>query len=204
MKVLVFGDSIVRGAYLPKGSWVQRIASQHLESSGGEVEIVNLGAGGDTLQGLIGRLVSDVKVHNPKPTETVLVVAIGTNDSLFRKGVEDTHYDDFVQNLPKLLALAKSVTQKVLFVGFTGVDEANCMPLADSSTGKCYSNERLGWFEQALQTFCAINGVPMVPVHEAFRAEQAKRQLVVGGLHPNNAGQDLIASLVKPVLEKLL
>ena len=59
-------------------------------------------------------------------------------------------------------------------------------------------------FEESLRKFCIKNKLPQVQVFEKFQAAQKDQELLADGLHPNDAGHQLIASLVKPELDKLL
>ena len=77
-------------------------------------------------------------------------------------------------------------------------------PLQWSSSGKCYSTERIKLFEDELEKFCSTNKAPLADLWTPLSKTINLESLLPDGVHPNNKGHELIASLVLPELEKLL
>ena len=75
-RVAYIGDSITHSA--PTTSYIQEYYWKHLKSR--QVKIFNLGTGGDTAEGALTRLESDIL--RARPTEAVIM--LGTNDINFR------------------------------------------------------------------------------------------------------------------------
>jgi lysophospholipase L1-like esterase len=61
----------------------------------------------------------------------------------------------------------------------------------------------LARYNEAVRKLAAELAVPLVDVHEAFTAKNADK-LLLDGLHPNDAGHQLIADLLLPILRDQL
>lgn len=206
MRILIFGDSIVYGAWDTEGGWANRLRKFYDEQklSGKDEDpptIFNMGVSGDSTNELVKRFTPEVEARN-RYGNMAIVISIGTNDSRTKAGKEFSNTEQYVQNLEKLLNKARQFTDKILFVGFPSCDESRSNPVAWRDTG--YTNERLGAFEQELVKFCHKQGVPIVKVFETFKEHDQKESLIFDGVHPNDTGHELIFNLVKPELEKLL
>ena len=76
-RILVFGDSIARGAVdLEKGGWVERLRIYFVNNSK-DKSVYNLGISGDTTENLLKRFMNECKVREPE----IIIFAIGVNDS---------------------------------------------------------------------------------------------------------------------------
>lgn len=191
---------------------MQRLINQYhsqslrdmLAGKDGHVEMFNLGISGDTARDVLKRMKYEAKSRRLYPEEEIIVIAIGMNDTMIYKGVDAVPPDLFRDELAQLTESARELTGKVLFVGLTAVDDAACNPWKYSSSGKCYNNERIWQFEQAIRSFCKAEDLMDVKVFEKFKAQHEKAGLLADGLHPNDAGHELIAELVKPALDTLI
>jgi lysophospholipase L1-like esterase len=210
MRILIFGDSITQGFWdLEYGGWVQRIRKEYDRQAvknltGSWPTVFNLGIAGDKTGDIVKRLPYEIEARRLPEESLVLIFAIGINDTSFIGEDKTTNLDNYREELGVLLASAKHYSDKVLFVGLSPVDEALCNPWIHDSTGICFKNERILEFESALRKFCIEKEVPCVQIIEKFQKQQAERELLSEGLHPNDAGHQLIAELVKPELDKLL
>lgn len=210
MRVFFFGDSITQGFFDEAGGWAQRLInlyhSQTRENLGQDfwIECFNLGVSGDTVDGLRKRLEVEVTNRQLLNDENVIVLSIGINDTVLHdnRAVRDVY--DFQESFENLLDSSLSIANKVICIGLTAVDESLTDPWAYSSTNKQYLNNRINLFEDTIKQACEIKDVPFVPVHDRFLTQADSATLLSDGLHPNEAGHELIASLVKPRLDKLL
>lgn len=212
MRILIFGDSITHGFFDKEGGWAVRLVNQYhwdsyenRDKNGRWVESFNLGISGDKAGGVLKRFDAEVAARQIYPETNVIVIAIGTNDSWITddKPVNDPHH--YAEEISELIAKAKLITDRVLFVGMPSVDDKMCNDGWQYSSEKpATSNDRIWEFEQALRTTCAKQNVPLVKIFETFKARDEQQSLLSDGLHPNDAGHALIADLVKPEIEKLL
>lgn len=214
MRILFFGDSITQGFYDTHGGWAQRLANlyhadsfNHMLATPGydTTEVFNLGVSGDTAQGILGRIESETSTRRWENDPVTIVLAVGINDSRKRdnKAIMDVY--KFQETLEELFQKASEVADHVLIVGLSAVNESQTNPWPFSSGTSGWGNNRINLFEDTLKQCAEHAKLPFVPVHDEFLAHmKAGEQLLADGLHPNDAGHQFIAEIVKPELEKLL
>lgn len=210
MYILMFGDSITEGLWDSKGGWADRLKSyinkNEIENGFKDYhEAYNLGIDGNTTSQILERFDGETKARLWPDSEYVFIIAAGINDTLHR-GYEDFEStpEQYAHGLHQLVQKAKQYSGKIIFVDITPVDEALTNPVASSSTGKCYTNDRIDLFNDTLRCFCQEQSLACVEVSKAFKAERHHSLLSADGLHPNDAGHELIYNLVKPNLEEWL
>jgi acyl-CoA thioesterase I len=210
MRILIFGDSIAQGFFDGQGGWAERLrrdydrrALENLAEHDWD-ELFNLGVSGDTVASLINRLEPESIARRWHKNPQALVIAIGINDTMYTAHHKASNVEQFGDEVKKLLSIAGELSQHVLFVGMTPVNDAQCNPWQYSETGKSYRSARIWEFEQELRRVCAEQAVPCVEIFEAFTKESKNQELLADGLHPNDKGHELIYKLVAPELEKLL
>jgi lysophospholipase L1-like esterase len=205
MRVLVFGDSIAEGMWDTHGGWVQRLRThydtKHLVTKTDQPEVINVSISGDRTQDVIDRLINEARFREWNDEDFVLVLAVGINDSAIVNGKEITPIDDFVAKYDQLLKEAYRLTGRVLIIGLTPVDE-------DAPTVKdpkyAYNNERITNYNDELKQL-AGDDVTFVELLQTFTDKLAKgAELLSDGLHPNDAGHELIAATTLPVLDALI
>jgi lysophospholipase L1-like esterase len=206
MRVLVFGDSIAQGFWDNEGGWVNRLRKFYdKQMIGGEDNdpptIFNLGVSGNSSEDIVMRFENEVKARN-NDGWTTIVIAVGVNDARTKAGKNFTDIAKYIENLGELLKMAIELAGSVLFVGLTPCVEERSNPVSWGDTS--YTNERIMEFDKALQDFCKQHNAPFVNIFEPFSEQQQKTELLPDGLHPNNAGHELIYQLVKPKLEEQL
>lgn len=213
MRILVFGDSISRGFFGSKGGWVQRLATDlHIRTIDAMrhnrdfyAEVYNLGVSSDTAKGVIDRISSETEARRLHKEDELVVIAIGINDSILvgNKAQQDVY--EFQENLEELVGKAEKLTKNIIFVGLSAVDEELTDPWEFSTTGKQYKNNRINLFEDTVKQVTIGKEVDFIPVHDKFlRDLENGHKLLSDGLHPNDAGHELIYQLVKPKIEEFL
>ena len=207
-QVYFFGDSITQGFWDTEGGWVERLrkhydglALKDLKHNK-QPEIFNLGVSGDTTRNLLARIEAETKIRKWPGDPQIAVVAIGTNDDLFQNGKQWVEPPEFRANIQKIIDVLKPLVEGILFVGNVAVDEKLTTPVFWDNIH--YTNDELKKYEDIIREVTKAQNISFVPVFDKFKAEQAKRNLLADGLHPNDSGHKLIASLVQPELEKLL
>lgn len=204
MRILFFGDSITYGLSDPLGGWVQRLRSEYQKLPGDKHEVYNLGVVGNLAENLVKRMALETDARRWYDEKLLIVVAVGVNDTKF-KGEDVASTPELYQGeLEQILSIARQYTEQVLFVGLTPVNEELTNPYDKSLSGSCFSNQRVEAFDKILHDFCSENVIPFVDVYRPFLIRQGKENLLAGGLHPNEAGHQLIAELVRPELDSLL
>lgn len=201
--IFCFGDSITFGYSDPEGGWPQRLSRDlekiYIDEQGNRLHaVLNLGISGETSSGLLGRIENEIKARKFSQPEQVIIVAIGTNDSIYRQdGVNDVELDAFTSNIDAILKVAQKYSKKIMLLGLLPCDESKMQPMPWSSTGKCYSNSRLKMFNDQLAKICAKSDVHFEDMFADMLKFSDLSVYLFDGLHPNSAGHQYIADRIK-------
>ncbi len=208
MHILFFGDSTTHGLWGKDGGWVQRLrkhydvlAPQDLQHDQ-QPTIYNLGILGETTRSLLVRLKAETIARSWPGEQQVAVIAIGTNDGLFEAGEQWVSPQEFERNLESIVEVLKPITDGIVLVGNPACDETRTMPV--SWGDYTYTNQEIERSEATIAMIASKHNLPYVPLFAAFKAKlDSGADLLTDGLHPNDAGHQLIADLVGPTLDKL-
>ena len=99
MNILIFGDSIAWGAFdTQAGGWADRLKALTFQDYK-DTDFYNMSINGDTTRGLLKRLELDIQSRK----SNMVIIALGTNDSLFDEDSEDhlVPFVEFQENLKK-------------------------------------------------------------------------------------------------------
>ena len=209
MRALFFGDSITQGFWDSEGGWVERlrahydsIALQDLAHSP-TTEIFNLGVSGDTTRNLLARVKNETEVRKWHDESPLVAIAIGTNDDLFEGNEQWVTPEEFRTNLEKILHLLQPVVDRIVLVGNPACDESRTTPVSWGNFH--YTNRELERSEGIIRDVAEAERLAYIPLfHEFKRRLDAGEDLLADGLHPNNRGHEVIFSIVKPPLTRLL
>ena len=195
MKVCIFGDSITWGANdVEKGGWAERLKTFYMAED--EIVIYNLGVRGDKTEDIVKRFDIEAVGCNAG----AVIFAVGINDSQYINHKDNTRVslEQFKNNFELLLAKAQQITNKVLVVGLTRVDESKTMPVPWAHT-KYYDNEVIELYDSDLKTFCEEKYVPYLDMHDLIATSE-----MTDGLHPDALGHKKMFERIRPELEKLV
>ncbi len=199
MKILVFGDSIVWGAFDSEGGgWVERL-KLYMRAKG-DIDVYNLGISGGKTPGLLERLESETKVRIEEDEETIIVFAIGINDSYFvhSKNSLIVPPEQFKENIQRLIDLAQKFSSKIIFVGLTLVDESKTTPIP-WNTDKSYKNENIKKYNEIIKSICKDKNTYFVEIFDKW-LQSDYQTLLEDGLHPNSKGHQKIFETVRGYL----
>jgi len=209
MRVLVFGASITQGFWDTQGGWVERLRNYYDKRQlqdlfkNKEPTIFNQGISGDKTTNIISRMANEIEARKWHGEELALVIEIGTNDSYEKNGQFFSSPEEYKERLRQITAIAKKHSNRVMFVGLPSCDEKQTTPAGWDNI--YWRNDRLKLFNDCVADICKHEGLPFVPVFEEFEQRSANgEKLFEDGLHPNDAGHQLIFELVRPELDKLL
>ena len=198
-KILVFGDSITWGAFdLEGGGWVERLKLYMWAK--GDIDVYNLGISGGKTPGLLERFESETKARIEEDEETIIVFAIGINDSYFvhSKNSLMVPPEQFKENIQKLIGLAQQFSSKIIFVGLTLVDESRTTPIP-WDTDKSYKNENIKKYNEIIKSICKDKNIYFVEIFDKW-LQSDYQTLLEDGLHPNSRGHHKIFETVKDYL----
>jgi lysophospholipase L1-like esterase len=206
MRVLVFGASSAQGYWDSQGGWVDRLKffyqnSQMRDFSKDIPKVMNLGVSDDTTAHILNRIGPEAKARENAKGVSFIIQA-GSNNSAELDGQLRSSPEEYQADLTRLIETARQFSDKVLIVGFPAVDESRTCPLS-WAPNMYFKNKNIRLFEDAAANKCEDMDVPFIPVHEKFQNSGEDLQ-AHDGLHPNDAGHQLIFELVRPELDKLL
>ncbi len=183
--ICIFGDSIAWGEGDPKyGGWVARL-KRYFDENKVAVSVYNLSIDGNTSVGLIKRFKTEAFVREPE----IIIFAIGINDSIYQKPGETPliPIEDFSANLIRLAQEAQVIARQTVFIGLTQVDETKTQPFLQSSTGKCYSNQRIAKYNQVIKQVSQNRNCLFFDLFKLLSNSNLD-----DGLHPNEDGHQKI------------
>lgn len=195
MKICVWGDSIVWGSGdHEKGGWVERLKLHYMEKTSEEVKVYNLGISGGNTDDLLRRFETEAKERKPR----IIMFAIGTNDSSYFKEntLNRVSVEKFENNLAELANIAQTITNRIIFVGLTLVNESKTMPIP-WNVEIYYDNKNIIKYDKIIETFCEKNKIQYISMYKVLTKEDLK-----DGLHPNPVGHEKIFRIVLQELEK--
>lgn len=192
--ICIFGDSIAWGASDPVGGgWAGRLSSHFEADSESDSIIYNLSICGDTTEGLLKRFKSECEARGPQK----VIFAIGINDTAYF-GTKDKPVVDserFCENLLELAKQAKQITDDVIFVGLTEVDESRTMPVAWDE-GVFYDDESIIAYDAIIKEAAQAGGADYV-----WLGGLVDKKNLEDGLHPNSDGHQRIFEKLVRVLD---
>ena len=190
MKNLIFfGDSLTAGYGLPASASFPALVQQRLDTQQLPYKVMNYGVSGETSAGGRQRLAA---VLARQPVD-VFVLALGANDGIRGIPVRET-----TQNLQFILDAVKRQYPQAQLV-LAGLEfPFDLGPLGGHRLAH-YATE----FKSLFRTLAEKNSVPFVPF--LLQGVLGRRELnLADGVHPNAAGQKILAQNVWQILEPLL
>jgi lysophospholipase L1-like esterase len=155
---------------------------------------INRGIGGQTTPQMLIRFRPDVLAHKPK----AVVILAGTNDIAGNTG--PTSLEDIQGNLTSMAELAKANGIKVVL--------SSVMPVTDAirpQTGR-RPPEKILALNKWIKDYAAKTGAVYLDYYSAMVDDKGmlKTELTYDGLHPNNAGYELIEPLAQKAIDAAL
>ncbi|MFB6075679.1 MAG: SGNH/GDSL hydrolase family protein [Candidatus Aenigmatarchaeota archaeon] len=214
MNILIFGDSLTFGKWDEEAGWPYRLKRdfnrKHLDRYGDDIAslsdpnlyqyIYPLGVDGDKTKDLLERIETEARVRTKRGSEHLFIFAIGINDSQYneKSGEFRVPLDQFEKNIRELIGISRKFTDRIIFVGFTPVDEDMVSPLPQNSN-KHYKNEYIEKYNGTLRDICREEDIDFIDIFGKFVNENYEKYLEDGG-HLNSRGHERIAEIMKNFL----
>jgi lysophospholipase L1-like esterase len=201
---LFFGDSITYGEYDGvHGGWVdllKRYCHSKYSEGTNEVNIFNLGIGGETTSRLLKRLEVEFMAR-VSPDSNVVFMAYGANDIAFVNGLQNVNQETFKSNFEKAISILKSYTDAIYILNILPI--ANAYDGVETPTKKTRHSADILKYNLIIHKLADENNVNHIDAYSLFFNH--KEQLLSNdGVHPNEHGYLLISEIVKPIIEKHL
>ena len=182
-RVVFIGDSITDG-------WGRSQGSKFFLGK----PYVNRGISGQTTPQMLIRFRPDVIALQPK----AVVILAGTNDIAGNTGPETL--DIIEGNLESMAQLAKANNIRLVV--------ASVMPVCDYIRPQTARRppEKIVALNTWIKDYCARNGAVYLDYYAAMvdSSGMLKRELTYDGLHPNNAGYEVMAPLAQQAIDQAL
>jgi len=213
-QIFILGASITYGVGGSDGGWADMVKREmhrrqysKFDESNEHYEVYNFAKPGMTVGDVLGSMSTDIGYRRRDNEKAVIILSVGMNNTKSMNSPEDYVSTDasYKNNLVELLDAAKKVTDKVIFVGYTPVDEKITAPRISPFTGEktYFSNSRIKEFNDICKTVCEDKGVMHVDIFDKAVSENWN-DCLVDGVHPDAGGHEWIFKQLKPVLEKAL
>ena len=209
LKIVALGDSttncVKKAGVTEDTAWRTLLAADLAKRLGRPVEVVNAGVDADIAPLALGRLERDVLARKPD----WVVILLGTNDAGFFRppnGVADTPRVA-VEEFGKAM---REIVQRIRKAG-AGVALCTSVPMSGHYGLRNLPAYRQNGLNYLVKQYAEVTrrlakdlGLPLAEVHEAFERHPQRDALISDGIHPNAAGQRLIADTLLPVLARAL
>jgi acyl-CoA thioesterase-1 len=181
--IVALGDSLTAGFGLSRKQAYPALIAEKIREAGYEFEVVNAGSSGDTTAGGLRRLPAILRAHKKID---ILIVELGINDAF--RGVD---IDQIRANLQAIIDQARARQPGIRIV------------IAGMQLPGFSSEDYVSAFGSMFATLAEKNRATLIPFFlEGVAGDPALNQW--DRVHPNAAGQRVLADNVWRVLEPLL
>ncbi|MFA6423926.1 MAG: GDSL-type esterase/lipase family protein [Candidatus Magasanikbacteria bacterium] len=192
-RICIFGASTTWGMRDNEGGgWVGRLR-KYFETNNYDTRVYNLGIPGDTTTDLLKRFEVECEARKPD----VIIFGIGANDACYINTEKNmmTSLRQFNKNFSKLIKKAKKITNKIILVGLTKVEEIKSMPILLNKQKFC-SNANIIKYDLAINEAGKIHSVPFISLIDLL----TPKDLSDDGRHPNSKGHEKMFLKIKDYL----
>ena len=209
--IIMFGDSTTaeRPGAIEK-VYADRVR-EALQGMGSTLSVYNAGVGSNTTKNARDRFAREVLAHKPR----VVVIQFGLNDAAVDVWKQPpatasrVSLAEYEQNLRGMIATLRDNHVKPVLMTTNPtrwtakLRELYGKPpyLPEEPDG--FDAPVLARYNEAVRTLARQLNVPLVDVHAAFTTKEPN-ELLLDGMHPNDAGHQLIAELLVPILREQL
>lgn len=180
IKIAAIGDSIIYGyPYEPASSWFNLAAERF------NIDYINRGINGDTTDGMLSRFDSDILRYKPSH----VIIMGGTNDAYAGIAVNQV-----INNIQAMVQLA---FENAIFpcIGLP----IPCNELAEEKL--------LGQYREEMRQIARANNIEIIDFHKSMVDDSGvniKAGLHWDGVHPNNAGYEVMAGVAAKFFVRVL
>ncbi|WP_010249304.1 SGNH/GDSL hydrolase family protein [Myroides injenensis] len=202
---LFFGDSITFGEYDGTfGGWVDILKrycyDKFYDGNANEVNVFNLGIGGETTKGLLDRIEVEIKARTSKE-ENLIFLFYGANDLAVKNDEITVSPKQFNSNLDTAIKIAQKTSDKVFLISILPI--SNAIEGKLSPAGKIRTNEKVRLYNAEIKEVAKSNCVMLINLYSEF--EMQKEELLSrDGVHPNALGYKWISEKLKVYIEEYL
>ncbi len=202
-RIYAFGDSLTYGAWDSEGGWCDRVKrklhKEMIEDEGGKFQMFNLGIGGEHSRGLLGRIKNEMDARYRPDWPAIIIIGTGANDTRYVEGQDpNVSLDEYKKNLLEIVKIAKTYTEKILFVGVAVVENE-----IQEFKGTLLSNELLREHYKVMAEVASECNVPIINVNSSLE-KSTESVYFKDGVHLNDIGHKVVSDIVWEKLEAML
>ncbi len=190
--ICIFGDSTAWGAWdMEKGGWVNRLWFYVAKRDGDDyVEVYNCSISGGTTETILERFENEAKIRSAD----ALIFQTGGNDASYENtpGNYLVAPEKFRENIEKIIAWAKKITDNIIFMDLKNCNESKTMPVPWIDI--YYTNENIKKYSEIMREVCNKNNVLFLDI------EPLENNDFDDGLHPSASGHEKIFEQVRDFL----
>lgn len=202
-QVLIFGTSNTLGCFDEKGGWADRLKQfcmkKQLKTKDYWCLVYNLGISGNTSKDIVERFEAETKARNKDTESSVVILDVGTNDSLFFNG-KQRHWvapEEYESNLRWLAKHAATFVPNVFFKKLLPVYEPAVDPVPWVPEAS-YKTEYVNRYNEILAAVSADTDVPIIDPTPVFK--DPLENCFVDGVHPTSEMHEKIFEIVRDEL----
>jgi lysophospholipase L1-like esterase len=187
MKLLVFGDSIARGALDSEyGGRVERLKAHFLgEYNESEISVYNLSVSSNDSLGVLKYMEQDIeKILDIEPESLAIIIAIGSNDARLIDTKVAVSQDIFHSTIDQIIKLSKKYTNKVALMGLFPIDEKRVNP---RNKNEYHRNKDFKIYDEMLRNSAWTNEIGFIDVWNIIWSDDLS-----DGLHPDTTGHQML------------
>jgi len=178
--IMVFGDSLSSGyGFDNQFGWV-KLLDKRVSQSGSEHTVINASISGNTSGNGLGRVKSDLALHQPD----IVILELGGND-----GLRGHSPGMFKSNMDKIIQIVHKNNSRLLLLGIK-------LP---PSYGRRYGKAFEAVFKELAQSY-QLPFVPFFMDNVGTNPELMQND----GIHPNEKGQSALLDNIWPTLKPML
>jgi lysophospholipase L1-like esterase len=202
---LFFGDSITYGEYDGiLGGWVDNLKRychlKYYQDNAKEVNIFNLGIGGETTEGFLGRFEIE-SFSRQSPDENLIFIFYGANDLAIKSGEQVMPKEKYQDNLETAISKARNITGNIFLISILPVSDK--VDGVTQASGKLRTNHAVKEYNEVSKSVAKNNGINYIDLFSAFY-EHKEEYISKDGVHPNEKGYQMISEYIKPIIENYL
>ncbi len=195
-RICVWGSSIGQGYNdFENEGWVHLLKKDlWVEPSGKRYEVMNLSINGNTSRDVKNRFSTEYISRKPQ----VVIIAIGTNDSVFDKSKNNNWIDTekTKNNLQEIIDFTDREKSQVILIGLASINEKLTTPVSWDDN-LFYLTENIKKYDAIIKEVAEENDIPYCPMFDLLDDRD-----LPDGLHPNSVGHQKMFKRIKGFLEE--
>jgi len=210
-RIVCFGDSVTFGWNIRYDLSYPYLLGKNLEGKYPEVKVINCGVGGNTITDAFARIEKDVLYYKPY----LVIINFGLNDGMLKRQAgniqptaeslyykKDSSYffpqvniSDFDERYRQIINLFKDNNIIVLVLGMSPVTDN--FPVGQGSDFRKKQKDIYLVYNERIRKIAAENTLDFLNIWEIFSSQRVQDEYIQpDGIHPNEAGQDLISESI--------